>query len=115
MATAAVMPVYENEQGYVDTWGVGGDRFAFLPSSMFSPQPFVGTTSPVPTALLSIPPTYNQLNSANQDYGTQGAAARQGASAPWSPKSSLVPWVIVSLIVGLYGIHTLYYKDKRKK
>src|ERR1700677_3286499 len=98
MATQVGMPVYENEQGYVDTWGVGGDRFGFLPASMFSPTAVVGTTSPVPLALLSIPPTYNQLGTANAQYGQSTLAGTAGQSAPWNPKKSLVPWVLFGLI-----------------
>jgi hypothetical protein len=114
MQTSVGMPVYENEQGYVDTWGVGGDRFAFLPSSMFSPTPVVGTTSPVPLALLSIPPTYNQLGTANAQYGQGTLAGSVGASAPWNPQKSLLPLVIFGLVIGLYGIHKLYYADKKR-
>lgn len=115
MTATAAMPIYEVEQGYVDTWGVGGDRFGFLPQSMFYPQPYIGTTSPVPLAVLSIPPTYNQLNSANSDYGVATAGARAGAAAPWSPSQSLVPWVLVGLIVGFLGVHYLYFDKKRRK
>jgi len=116
MGTAAgVMPVYENEQGYMDTWGVGGDRFSFLSKSMFAPDPFIGTTTLVPEALLSIPPTYGQMGTANAAYGSAGASARVAASNPWSPQASPLPWVIVALIVGVWGIHTLYFKRGKKK
>jgi hypothetical protein len=112
--TTVNMPVYENEQGYIDTWGVGGDRFGFLSSSMFDPQPFVGTTNPVPEALLSIPPTYNQLGRASNAYGVGSALPSAGSSAPWNPSQSLVPWVILGLILGVWGIHSLYFKKGRK-
>lgn len=110
--------VYENLQGYQDDWGIGGDRFSFLPSSMFNPTPFIGTTTLVPEALLSIPPSYSNVNmmgSGAAGYGTSGAAARAGAAAPWNPSQSLVPWVIFGLVIGLWGIHSLYYKKGSKK
>jgi hypothetical protein len=106
------MAVYETEQGYADTWGIGGDRFPFLPRSMFSPSPFVGTTSPTPIALLSIPPTYGNLSQAQATYGSP--SSNSAAAAPWSPSASPLPWIIVGLLVGLYGIHKLYY-DKRRR
>lgn len=111
MGVQNTMPVYETEQGYIDTWGVGGDRFAFLPSSMFSPTAFLGTTDPSTLALLSIPPTYDQVG-----YGVNGqgnSAAARGASAPWNPKASIVPWVLAALVVGWFGIHRLYYHKHR--
>jgi hypothetical protein len=109
------MPVYENEQGYIDTWGIGGDRFSFLPQSMFTPAPFVGTTSPTTLGLLSIPPTYNQLQIANQQaYGGGSLASQQGAAAPFDPRKSLVPWVVVGLLLGVWGIHQMYYKGRHR-
>lgn len=118
MTQANVMPIYENEQGYLDTWGVGGDRFSFLSSSMFAPNPFIGTTTLVPEALLSIPPSYNTINMMGSGgagaYGASGAAGQAGAAAPWNPSQSLVPWVIFGLIFGLWGIHTLYYKKGKR-
>jgi hypothetical protein len=114
--STVMMPVYEQEQGYVDTWGVGGDRFGFLPSSMFHPDPFIGTTTLVPEALLSIPPTYSQLGpggALNTQYGN-GQAASQASAAPWSPSVSPLPWTIAALIVAVFGVHWLYFRDKRK-
>jgi hypothetical protein len=114
----AGMNIYENEQGYLDTWGIGGDRFSFLPSTMFAPNPLVGTTTLVPEALLSIPPSYGNINMLGSGgaagYASQGSAARAGAAAPWNPTQSIVPWVIFGLIVGLWGIHVLYYKKGKK-
>lgn len=108
------MQVYETQQGYVDTWGVGGDRFSFLPKAMFAPRPFVGTTSPVPLALLSAPPTYAQLTTVAGQYGANGAAGKLAGSDPWNPQKSLVPWVIIGILIGLWGIHSLYYKKGKK-
>lgn len=117
-AAGGAMQIYENEQGYMDTWGIGGDRFSFLSKSMFAPNPYVGTTTLVPEALLSIPPSYSNINMMGSggagDYGSNGSAARAGAAAPWNPTQSIVPWVIFGLIVGLWGIHVLYYKHGKK-
>lgn len=116
MNSTVAMPVYEQEQGYVDTWGVGGDRFGFLSKSMFAPNPFIGTTTLVPEALLSIPPTYNQLGagSVGATYGGGQAAAQAGAN-PWSPNASPLPWVILFLLLGVWGIHTLYFKKRGRR
>ena len=81
---------------------------------MFNPLQFYGTTSPVPEALLSIPPTYAQLGAANAQYGQGSLAGSVGAQQPWNPKVSITPWVVVGLLIALWGIHTLYFKDKRK-
>lgn len=109
-----VMPVYGNEQGYLETWGIGGDRFAMFPQSMFHPQALVGTTDPSTLAVLSIPPTYDQLGHGyGQAYGPSAQATAH--NDPWNPKASLVPWVILALVIGWFGIHRLYYKKGRRK
>lgn len=111
----ATLPVEEVQQGYSDTWNVGGSRWPFYSSDAFDPYAYVGTTTVVPMALLSAPPTYGQLDAASSNYGTNGAAARTASATPWNPgKSPLVP-TIVALVVGVYLFHWLYYKDKRGK
>lgn len=114
MTTAAVMPISEVQNGYVDTWNIGGDRFSFLAGSMFSPQAYVGLTDTVPIGLLSVPPTYDQLSGMvggmGQTYNNAGAIA---AGSPWNPRKSLVPWVLFGLIIGWLGVHHLYYKRHR--
>ena len=111
---AAVLPISEFEQGYFDTWNIGGDRFAFLSRSMFDPTAFVGTTDPTTLAVLSVPPTYDELpiGGVNGSPGSQARAV--GAANPWAPKASIVPWVLLGVFVGWLGIHVLYY-HKRKR
>ncbi|MGH7239269.1 MAG: hypothetical protein ACREHG_04280 [Candidatus Saccharimonadales bacterium] len=111
---AKTVPVYsQSQQGYVNTVGVGGDRFSFLPSSMFNPRPLVGVTNPVPLALLSVPPTYGQLGTLAGN-GRGNIAATAGAN-PWSPSASLVPWVIFALIISVLGMHWLYYRKRARR
>lgn len=106
--------MYRVQQGYIDTVGVGGDRFGFLPKSMMQPTMFVGTSNPVPLALLSIPPTYGQLTSVAGNYSGPGAVANVAGANPWHPGKSLVPWVILGLLISVWGIHTLYFKKRKR-
>lgn len=106
----------EVQQGYADTWDVGGSRWPFYSADAFDPYAYVGTTTVVPMALLSAPPTYGQLDSSSAAYGGNAPqSAMLAASAPWSPKSSPLVMIILALVVGLYMFHYLYYKDRRKR
>jgi hypothetical protein len=117
MAGMQGIPVNEWQQGYADTWDVGGSRFGLWAQSAFSPNSYVGTTTTVPLAVLSAPPTYSQLgggSSTAAGLGGYSPVASNAGANPWSPKHSPLPMVIVGFIVGLWGLHWLYYKDKRK-
>lgn len=112
--SAQALPVEEVQQGYSDTWNIGGSRFPLYSENAFDPYAYVGTTTVVPMALLSAPPTYGQLDAASSSYGTTGSAARNANSAPWNPgQSPLVP-TLVALVVGVYIFHWLYYKNRKK-
>lgn len=114
--SSSVLPVEEVQQGYSDTWNIGGSRFAFYSEDAFDPYAYVGTTTVVPMALLSAPPTYGQLDAASgpNGVGANGAASRTASANPWSPsKSPLVP-TIAALVIGVYVFHWLYYKNRRK-
>lgn len=113
-ASNALM-VEEVQQGYADTWNIGGSRFPFYSEQAFDPYAYVGTTTVVPMALLSAPPTYGQLDSAAGSYGTTGAASRVANANPWHPGLSPLPLTIVGLVFGVLVFHWLYYKDRRKK
>lgn len=113
--SANTLPVEEVQQGYADTWNIGGSRFPFYSEQAFDPYAYVGTTTVVPMALLSAPPTYGQLDSAAASYGSNGAAQRVANANPWHPGLSPLPLTIVGLVVGVFVFHWLYYKDRRKK
>jgi hypothetical protein len=106
------LPIYEYQNGYADTWDIGGSRFGFYSSMAFDPDAYVGTSTVVPLAILSAPPTYGQLGG----YGPMAtnAAASNAAAQPWNPKQSPLPLVILGIAVALYGLHWLYYKERRK-
>lgn len=111
---AGLLPITEVSNGYVDTWNIGGDRFAFLPKSMFNPLGFLGSTNPGVTAVLSVPPTYDQMPIGGVGMSTGSYGSYAGAANPWSPRDSIVPWVLGALLIGWFGVHRLYYhKEKR--
>ena len=109
---ASQLPVYETQEGYADTWDVGGSRWSLYSSSAFDPDAYVGTTTVVPTAVLSIAPTYSNLGSYGAQQSNPGAMV--AAADPWNPKHSPTPLVIVGLGFALYALHWLYYKERRK-
>lgn len=114
--TTAGLPTFEYQQGYADTWDVGGSRFPFWSSMAFDPDAYVGTTTVVPLAVLSAPPTYGQMGGQGGTYGNLSSPVAANAAAnPWNPKHSPTPIIIVALALALYGLHWLYYKDRRKK
>lgn len=108
--------IYEDLNGYEDTWDIGGSRFALWAESAFDPQAYTGTTSPVPLALLSVPPTYGNMDEMSQQYSPGGMASSNAAAKPFSFVHSPTPYIIVGLLVGFYALHKLYYskKDRRK-
>lgn len=112
---ANTLAVDEVQQGYADTWNIGGSRFPFYSEQAFDPYAYVGTTTVVPMALLSAPPTYGQLDAASASYGSTGAASRVANANPWNPGKSPLPMTIAALVVGVLVFHWLYYKDRRKK
>jgi hypothetical protein len=115
MATQAGPDVYENLSGYEDTWDIGGGRFPLYADSAFDPQAYTGTTSPVPLALLSIPPTYGEFNAMGEagTYSAQGMANQNAAAAPFSFVHSPTPYIILGLIVGFFALHKLYFSKKK--
>lgn len=113
-APTAGLPVFEYQQGYADTWDVGGSRWPLWSSSAFDPDAYVGTTTVVPLAVLSAPPTYTQMGGLYGQVGDSPAMANAMAN-PWNPKHSPTPVVLVALALALYGIHYLYYKERRKR
>lgn len=108
------LPVAQVQQGYANTVDIGGSRWPFYANDAFNPYAYVGTTTVVPEALLSAPPTYGQLNG-NYVNGAMPTAGNVAASNPWSPSTSPLVYVIVALVVGIYGFHYLYYKDRKRK
>lgn len=111
--TAPGIPVSEYEDGYADTWNIGGSRFALWSEDAFDPQAYTGITSPVPLALLSIPPTYGEMDSVSQNYSGTGQASNNAGAAPFSFVHSPTPWIVVGLIVGFVALHKLYYSKKK--
>jgi hypothetical protein len=111
------LDVYETQEGYADTWDVGGSRYSFYANAAFDPQQYVGNTSAVPLALLSAPPTYATLDSAGgaNGYGPSGAASRTAAGSPFNPSASPLPWMIGGVIVAVYLFHYLYYRERRRR
>lgn len=116
----STIPVNEVQQGYADTWDLGGSRWPLYSAQAFDPYAYVGTTTVVPLALLSAPPTYGQLDASSSNAYASGPQGGSQASAlaqsqPWNPKNSPLVPTIIGIVVGLYLFHYLYYKDRRKK
>jgi hypothetical protein len=113
-SVAAMMPVSEVENGYVDTWNIGGDRFAFLARSMFNPLAFLGTTNPATLGLLSVPPTYDQLPAGGVGQNPN-MAPMIGAANPWNPRQSIVVPVLIALVISVIGVHYLYFHRRGRR
>lgn len=111
MAKTAALPVYEYQNGYQDTFDIGGSRWGLWSSSAFDPDAYVGTTTVVPLAVLSAPPTYQNMGTYGGSQPTPAVA--NAAGSPWSLKSSPTPLILVGLAIALYGLHWLYYKERR--
>ena len=110
--------VSESANGYEDTWNIGGSRFSLWASSAFDPDTYVGTTTVVPTAVLSIAPTYSNLAAGvgGTYAGAPGGdvvAAGQAAQNPMSLQKSPTPIVLGSLLIAVVGIHWLYYRERK--
>lgn len=109
-------PTGEVGADYVQTAEVGGSRFATWAKSAFNPAGMVGVSTVTELASPTVPPTMSQMTSSAYGEAPGGSAAAAVASAaPFSPSESPLPWVIIGLIVGIFGIHRLYYADRRKR
>lgn len=113
MSAPAGLPIYENQEGYSDTWDVGGSRFALWSSSAFDPDSYVGTTTTVPLAVQSIPPTYGQLGPSGSAGGGYNPATQAAAANPFNAKLSPLPVTLVCLAIALLGVHFLYFHKKK--
>lgn len=111
MTGASPFAVAESGIDYVQTWEVGGGRFATWGASAFNPHGMVGVTTATQLATPTVPPTMTSVSGASMGGVSGGTSdtATAGALAPWSPKTSILPWVIVALIVGMFALHKLYY------
>lgn len=93
---------------YLRTIDLGGSRFGLWDHSAFNPVGLVGVTTTAQLATLSIPPTYSTMGG-GAPYSGGVSPSGAAATAPWSPKTSPLPWVLLFLVVALYGIHKLYF------
>jgi hypothetical protein len=112
MPGASPFAVAEAGADYVQTWEVGGGRFATWGASAFNPHGMVGVTTATQLATPTVPPTMAAVSGASMGGPVQGGmsnTAAAGAAAPWSPRTSILPWVLVALIVGMFALHRLYY------
>lgn len=113
MARQAGLPtnVVGGGGSFLDTLDLGGSRFGLWDPSAFNPAGMVGVTTTAQLATLSVPPTYSTMGGGAPYQGGVSPSAA-ASSAPWSPKASPLPWVILFLIVGVYGIHKLYFERR---
>ena len=79
--------------GLTKTSDIGGSRFGQWSVGAFSPTSYVATTTRMPVAQLSVPPTYANLSS--MGVNSNPVKARAGSGPAWSPKSGSF-WVIVA-------------------
>jgi hypothetical protein len=98
---------------YLRTLDLGGSRFGLWDPSAFNPAGMVGVTTTTSLATLSVPPTYSTMGGGSPYSGAHGAQD-VAAGAPWSPRTSPLPWVLLFLVVALYGIHKLYFEERRR-
>lgn len=105
------LDIYEAQSGYDDTWDIGGSRWSLYSSMAFNPNAYVGTTTVAPLGLLSVPPTYDQLNTTSGQYGSSGQAAKLGSAYPFDPRASIVPWALGAVLVCII-FHKMYYKGR---
>lgn len=115
MAKAAMLDVFSESNGYDNATNIGGSRYPLWTSQAFNPNNFVGQTTPVPLALLSVPPTYDQLPQNGSGGNGSSAYGSLASMKPWSPSASPTPHIIFWLVVGVLGIHFLYYSKKKRK
>lgn len=112
-AAVAGWPTSEWENGYADTYMIGGSRFPLWAQMAFDPNAYVGTTQVSTLATLSAPPTYSQLGSSNY-AGMSNPMVANAGSNPWSPVQSPTPLILVALVLSLFALHWLYYKERRR-
>lgn len=113
MPTAPQLPMQTVGQGFIQTTEIGGSRFATWGKSAFNPAGMVGSTTVTGLATLSVPPTYNTMSAAGP-LGMGSSASANAAANPFSPKDSPLPWVILFLILSVWGVKRLYFDDKRR-
>lgn len=110
---AQTLDIFTETTGYANATNIGGSRYPLWVQQAFTPNNFVGTTTPTTLGLLSVPPTYDQIAPAGNGMNA-GAANALASRNPWSPGKSPTPMIIVGLIIGVLGIHFLYYRKKRR-
>lgn len=106
------LDVFSETTGYANATNIGGSRYPLWVGQAFNPNNYVGTTTPVPLGLLSVPPTYDQIAPTGAGM-SQGASNALASQFPWSPGKSPTPLIIVGLIVSVIGLHFLYFKRKK--
>jgi hypothetical protein len=112
MARQQGLPVIPVGGDYTQTYDIGGSRFGMWAASGVNPAGMVGATTTTTLATLSVPPTYDTMGSGSV-YTPGVSAPAAAAASPWDPRVSPLMLVILALIISAYGIHKLYFDDKR--
>lgn len=99
---------------------VNGNRFSVPAWSQWMPQGYGPQTTGVPQVTPSMPPylggspTNNSMLESVGGYGTAGnnaMAAQIAASSPWSPKNSPVLAAIVGLLLAIFLLKKVHWRD----
>ena len=110
MARNSGLPVVGVGSGYAQTVDIGGSRFPIWGASAFNPMGMTASTTATTYATPSVPAVYG-----SQPSQYTGASSSMLASMdPWSTSASSLPLVIVGLVVSVFLIWHLYYRDRRK-